>query len=583
MAGENKVSQKVSLDTTPYLSQYRKMVSETKAGASSMSRDFQSAGTAFEDYANVVKQNSGRVIAQAGELGKAFAKNIGKGAVTMGAVAGFSAFERSVRSAASVGLDFGKSLAQMGERANMTADKLAKVRKQMYDLGSKTGANLPSLPAAGASLLGAVGGNADKAMSLLEPIAKAAGAENGDAAGLTEQIKSILKGEGRDLTKENVTSLLQSGFAAKSGGDFSSMDEYLQTRMAGVQGVNGRAGLTDKDYASIYGAASQTGTDKETSLAAIQGLIRQSASGWNGVAIQGLLGTNFMKNGKFDMGSLSKASKNISRSGMSDANLINLLSSGGLSQQEATGTLALLRGNGDFQKRAGAIQGNNKSFDQSVGQATDNVSDDLHKLQNSIIKATDQVFSPMGGVASKAMHGTLGAGDVGKALLASGQGLMDNKGVVAGGLAMSAISGMLTKKLGLMGGVMVGNKLKEQGVQPVYVTNVGEFDSKSNGVDDFLGKTGMMAGGVAGTEVAGAGWLSKLKGFGGSALAATPLGIGGGQALNGAFPELQGDDPYTALKRLANPQKVVVEITSKDPAFAGKPKSTDKATSARGP
>ncbi|MGZ3316860.1 MAG: hypothetical protein ACXU95_06120 [Isosphaeraceae bacterium] len=620
MAGNNEVSQVVRLNGTQYRDEIGRMQTETRTNLQKINKELTDSGNAYRDFTNYVKKQTSSMIGSIEEAGKAFAKNLGRGALAGGALAGVEAMHDGMREAIRTGLSFDDALARVASRADLSAQQVKKLKNEFFELG-KTGAKLESIPEAFNAIYGATG-NIDQTRSVMSPIAKAAAMGNGDAGQVAEFVKDRLKGEGKEINQGNVQELLQSLVLAQRGGEFNSMQDAMQ----GMGGINAsaqrRAGLSDREMAGILAGSTRAGADKATGVAAAQALVHMSQQGFGGAAaLGGMLGVgNFMSNGKFDTSKLTQASANLKKSGRSDSESITLFQGAGLSEQESTGLLAILKNVEKFQAGVKRVATDTKTFDQSFEEVTDTLGHRLEELKNTTVQGFDDIFSPLMNVAKKAAGGDVGGAIAGlpRAAGQAAAGAASHPLLAGGALLATAAGGALLKKFGLGGegadlakGVAKGTALKQAGVTPVYVTNAGEIRGEAGGssmADKFMQREAEAAGmgGVAGQG----GKLARALGIGGKALGGAAAVAGAGYAgyqigtgINDVLDEkTQGrtSEGYegSAVERLIfkldklfggenaknfmAAQKVVVEIDSKDPAYMARPKKNDNPRDSRG-
>jgi hypothetical protein len=621
MSGQNEVSQVVRLNSTQYRADLTRVQSETRTNLQKMMKAFTEAGGSYQDFTNLVKKQTGSMIGSIEEAGKSFAKNLSRGAIAGTALAGIDALRSGMRAAVSTGMAFDEALARVASRADLSAKQVAKLKQEFFELG-KTGAKLETIPAAFDAIYGATG-NVDQSRSVMEPIAKAAAMSGGDAGDVAQFVKDRLKGEGQEINRGNVEGLLQSLVSAQRGGEFNS----LQEAMAGFGKIDAvtqrKAGISDRGLAGLLAGATRSGTDRETALSGLQGLMQLSTGGLHSdAALAGILGVkggSFMRGGKFDLNALLNA-PGLSNRSFNEADKSRLIQGGGLSDSQANGVLALLRSAERVKQGMQKVASDTKTLDQAFQETTDTLSHRLIQLKNTVVHGFSDVFSPLMVPAKAAAGGHPGAALMGLPGALGGMlsGAASHPLLASGGLLATAAGGALLKKLGLGGGiaglgagVAKGKALQAgAGVTPVYVVNFGEMGNSGpsglpSGVRDLVMGTGGAAGGamsgsimklmrMAGGAAAGA---ESLIGMPGMAGLASLLGIGAGKAAEyvgtGALEKDVGGlfgknpAPYSGsipLPADTPPQKVqlAIEVHSKDPAYMAIPKATDNPRDARG-
>ncbi|MDD5305585.1 MAG: hypothetical protein PHS14_21000, partial [Elusimicrobia bacterium] len=526
-----------------------------------------------------------------------------------GAVTGLTILKNQLKQTAENGIEFSRSFAQLASRADLSASRVKKLRDEVFNLG-KAGASLQSLPGAIGEIYGANGGDMNKAMSVMDPIAKTAAMGDKDAESIAKFVTERLKGEGREINKENVTSVLQSLNLAQRGGQFANQGEAMQAFRGADADVKGRAHVSDRELAAMMAAATRVGQDKESSTAAVTALMRASVQEFGGDAkLAGFLGIDSLQSGgKFDPSKLGAAAANMKKSGLSGNQQIEMFQQLGMSEKESQGLLAILKDVGKFQDGMKQVNADQKTLEQSFNESTDNLSDGMERLRNRMTKGIDQIVSPFEGTAKSVMGGHLGDALMGlpSAVGGSAKGMAENPGLVAGGIIASVMAGSLGKKLGLFpggglaSGVATGKALQGAGVTPVFVVNAREISS-SGATDDFLKKTEAMAGGGAGvSKLSKLGMLKygSVAAGAGMAAGAAAEGImqpgGIGEAAKAVGLESLGEKLLKLEESFSkwagevsgmhsSGVNVKVEVESKDPAFRARPKASDNATNPRGP
>lgn len=603
--GQNEVSQVVRLNGTQYRNELGRMQTETRSDLQKIGKDLVDAARGYQDFTSVVKKNTGSMISSIEDAGKSFAKNLGRGVLAGGAIAGVDAMRAGMREAAKTGLEFDVALAKIASRADLSAKQISKLKSEFFELG-KTGAKLQSIPAAFDAIYGATG-NLEQSKSVMGPIAKAAAMGNGDASEVADFVKDRLKDEGKDINQSNVQGLLHSLVLAQRGGEFNSLGDAMQG-MGGISGASQkRAGLSDREMAGILAGSSRAGTDKATGVAAAQALVHMSQQGFGGsAALAGMLGVgSFMNNGKFDTNKLNQASANQRGSGRSDSDSVALFQGAGLSEQESTGLVAILKNVEKFQEGVNRVANDTKGFDQTFQEVTDTLSHRLEQLKNATVHGFDDIFSPLMGIAKKAAGGNIASamGGLPGAIGQTAGGAMDHPFLVGGALLATAAGGSMLKKLGLGGapglarGVATGKALSSVGVQPVYVTNAGEISTAAasdpmkefGGTPDVLKEVPSLGGALR--SALGVAKFSSVAVGAGLAAGKGAEYIGSGEIetdLKALIKALMGkEEEGQKVSRFGLPYggrdlNVKLEVVSKNAAYMFTPTITDNARDPKG-
>lgn len=585
MAGRNQVEQVVKLNPKAYLDAQKQLKTQTRATFDDVNKQLQTSGSRYDEFTNLVKRSGGSLMGSLKDVGKAFADNLKTGAITGGLGAGLMAVNSQAKQAISVGLDFGRSFAALASRADLSATKVKILREQIKKLG-ESGADLASLPGAVNELYGATG-NIDQSMSVMGPISQAASmTDDKDATKIAKFVTDRLKGEGRDINKGSVESVLQGLVLAQRGGEYSNLD----SAMAGVSGIDAntksRAKLSDRDLAALLAGTSKAGVGKDTAAAGLQALLRASTDELSGNnVVGGSLGIHSLQtNGKFDITRLGAARSHVMGLAGSDNKRIEVLKGMlSMSDQEASGVFAFIKNFDAMNKGIQRTMSDTKTLEQAAAETTKNTSDNLARLRNAMVSGFDDIFGPLDDVAEKLTSGQFKGAfkSLPKALGASANAVAEHPLLVAGGLASMAGAGFLMKQLGLGGGGLIkgvgmGSAMKQAGVQPVYVVNMG---------DAAMGGAG--GGGGLGSAALG-------LAMGPVGIAAGAAAIVGTAATQIKWKDSQGED-LSSMEHLADlldkyfgdyaiekaQPRVRVDIHSKDPQFMGKAKSTDPTRKAK--
>ena len=621
MAGKNLVEQIVRLNIRQYIEAINQMRAQTKGVLGDNDKATHKSGRAMNDFLNDVKKTTSGAQKEFKNLAKNMANDLAVGAKGLALLGATSGIKAAAKTAVSVGLDFGKAFSALAARANLSEQKVKSLRKELLALGS-TGADLGSLAGALDSIYGATG-DIDKARSVMDPIAKAAAMGDGDATKVADFVKNRLAAQGKDINQGNTEELLQSLVQAQRHGDFKSLDDAMSS-MSGLAGnIQGRVGISDRQYAAMMAGASRTGTDTETAMAGLNALIKASADDFSGDKIfGGVFGSGSLKDskGNFDPTKLETAFKNIEKLGDSESQRIwQLKEMLGLSDQEAQGTYNLIKNYGAFNSTMQETIEDQKSFNDSFRDATDNLDNTLKSLTNKMVSGFTDIFGPLERPITSLLRGNIGTAlkQTPAALDGAVDGIMDNKMLVAGSLLATVAGGKLLKGLGgaimgnkgaagLASGTAMGMALKQAGVTPVYVVNAQDMRSDSmttpGAITDLLG-----GGKVPGAAKAAGGLLARLAPMAGSAALVAGAGYAGykvgekvinplidehtqgkteegfeGNAIERLIFKIDKMLGGESAKAIMAAQKIQVEIDSKDPGFMGRPKSTDLSREPRG-
>lgn len=592
MADRNQVEQVVKLNAKQYLDAQQKIKSQTKTAFDDVNKTLHDSGNRYDDFTNRVKKNSGTLTGTLKEVGKAFLDNLGRGAAAGGLGAGVLAVKSQMQEAVRVGLDFGKSFAALASRADLSASKVKSLREEIKKLGA-SGADLGSLPAAVNELFGATG-NIDQAMSVMGPVSKAAAmTSNKDAGQVAKFVADQLKGEGREINRGNVESLLQSSVAAMRGGQFANLDEAMGS-MAGLHAMSIRdSKMSDKQVGALMAGATRTGVSKDVGMAGVNALLDASANPLlKSSVLNGILGASVVgRNGKLNVEALGSKSAlaHMNALGKSDTERKEMFRAiagdAGFGGDSADALFSFVKNFSSLNAGIKKVMGDTKTLEQAVEETTDNLSDNLGKLRNSMVTGFDDILKPVEDLGNKFAKGHIkeAFGALPGALLESGKGIAQHPLLVAGGLAATAGTGFLLKTLGLGGGGLVkgaaiGKALQKTGITPVYVVNMGDSAASSPWSAKDLASGGKgIAGGALALATGPVGIVAGAALGIGAAASKITWKNGQGESLNAMEHLADVIEKYFGDFSLekAQPRRVQVDVQSNDPQFMARPKTTD--------
>ncbi len=499
----SKVEQIVSLNTSGYVKGLKGMVSENKAAETKMTKTHKTI--ADEHQSNSVKQirNNFKVSNSVKGLARDFSDSFKKGALIGGAVALATGVKTAATAAAKSVLSIDKAMAKLQDKFDLSSKKLKGFRGQFNSLSKETGLSAGAIAEAGEIGLAASGGR--EAVGI-DSIAKASKISGDSPKELARTVADFLKGSGQEFTNENVKDFLDSANSLSRKGDLSFSESIKALSLN--SGDKAKSGLSNRENAALLSGASGVGQDRESSLSAINALVAKSTDGFGGdAALAGVLGVKggFSTDGKFDVNKLREASENKNKAGLNKADFEKLLTGTGLSKEEAQGLNAILSEFDKFEEGFKKTVDDTKTLSDSFKNQTNNISDNMSKMNMSLSKAADQIISPLSKVGSDILNGDFSKGisNLGDALLESGKGALDNKAAVGGSIATVALAGLLSKKLGVF-----GSEAKERAIEAatgeevtkVNVINFSEIKGSlgSDGLGAFKSKKmGGLFGGVA--------------------------------------------------------------------------------------
>jgi cytochrome c556 len=523
MPAKNRVEQKVTLDSKGYEDGHKKVRKAQQETTNDTKRNTQEQAKQHEAATEKIKKKNLELTRSLRDVAKEFRKNLVDGTVITAGAAGVKTLKDQYTQAARSVLSLDQGMARLQSRFDMSKDKAKNLRKELQALGAQTGVSGGLLSEAAEELMAA---NKNRDATGINSIGKFAAMGGGDPKEIARTVIDYLKGSGQKLTEDSVKDMLTSATAISRGGDLS-LGDALKSLSIDPQ-AKAKLGLSNRENAAMIAAASGVGQDRTSSISGLNAVLAKSVGGFGeGAALAGILGVKgggFLSNGKFDISKLKEASQNLNRQGLGKADFTKLMEASGLSGQESEGLYSILKDFDQFEGSFKKVLGDQKTLEQSFSQSTDNLKDAFARLSEKISKAATEIISPLSDVAKEALNGNFSGAlsATPGALKEAGQGVMDNKAMVALGIGATALTGALAAKLGkiiggdkaggLVTGTAMGMALKQAGVTPVYVVNAMDMRSDvsttpSTIIDLIKGK-----GGTAGTAAAG-GLLAKYGGM----------------------------------------------------------------------
>lgn len=533
-AGRNEVSQKVTLDASEHSKNLKKMRQKTRSEIDQINRSLEGLSSTYKKTQNETTKSTSNMIGKLKAFGKTVKENLGRGLLVGGAALGVKALNSSINKAIPAIVNFEKSFSRLAEKFGFSTKKAAEFQKQLAKIAvtAKTAPGL--ITGAAGEILQATGGDTERAAAGALLIGQAAKIGEENPQQLARDVIDILKSRSQEITRENIAELLQGAGAAVRGGDFKNIGQVLRAETAlGGENVQ-RAGLTSRDFQQLLAASTATGQNREASVAAITAVVRKITDIRGGrQQLEGLLGGRITgEEGRFDARAFQKTLSDFSKGAGTELEKIKILQDAGLSEREAQGLFSIAKDLDKFKNRLAKTAKDTKTVAESFGQATDNLGDNLNQATLSIIERVQALTKPLVGVANELIKGNVGKaiGQVPGALSETLSEATESKALIAGGIALTALSGVLFKKLGIGGGLarkagtLAGIAAGE--IQPVFVTNASEIGSssaanltgslvKSGAFDKILGKAkGIGAKAAPFLKGAGLVGLAGAAGFG---------------------------------------------------------------------
>lgn len=426
---------------------------------------------------------------------------------------------------------------RLNTRLKLTGKQLMDFKRELGRKVAATGQKLEDvLP--GVETVAARGGvkSPEQLEQIGDVLAKVKATTNEGTEGLSEKVVEILKNQGKKVTAQSFK---------------DTVDALQGTRTAGAFKSAGDAGGAVDELAAYskgkYSTRELGGLAAQASKAGPQGqdILRQLMDKGSTIGgqqqLNAILGPIF-KNGKLDANALGR---------------VDQKKFGQFSQQTLEHTTGLHGANGaDLSRFLDSFKGGLDQMGRVVNGAnetgaqfdiaTDNLASKIDKFKERTKEAGREIVGSVSKLAGDVIGGHFG--NLKEDTKGIGAAAWQNKGTLAGGLAVGGIAALLAgsgaRKLlskipggGMAGGLMGAEAAKAAGIQPVFVTNASEI-----------------GGGIGGKGIAsgllGAGKAGSLLQMLGGATAAAGVGVAIGEGILSLFPKVGtggGDALFEAI------------------------------------
>jgi hypothetical protein len=618
----NEIKQKITLDASEHISTLNKVNANVKSAMTDMSNALTGNSKTVAQNEAQIKQWGKSATDALEKYSKEMKSNLALGTKALTLDLGRDAIKQSAKDAISMAFSFSKAFAEIKSRSNASESDLQRWRKSIMKISADTTANMDSMAESFKDMFSSVK-NPQELLKIMNSIGQAAAMGDGDATKVSGFVMSTLQGQGREVNTGNVNDVLgASDILRRNGKGFGNIQDAMGA-MGSISGQDlAKSKLSERDLASILAGATRSGSEKGAAIKGIGDLISSSNNGlMEGSVLASVLGTNKLtdKSGKFDitkLGGKGSYQKLLGYGGGDENKAREVFAKiSGLSAESSNAIFNMVKNFKALNETVQASEKDQKAFSKSAEEAKDNLMNSYSGFKNTLIAGVSDILGGFEKPLKELMKGNLGGAvsGAGSAINQALGGIMDNKMLVAGSIATVFGGGALIKSLlssatggkvgGLAAGVGMGAALKNMGVEPVYVVNASEigkeFSLTKNGIADILGVGGAAAGAGAAGGASKLGFLARMAAFAGTASAtgvgalatggaaglatlaggvgvAGAAGYGVGSLLNDHTP-LGGIGEWAYDKMNPEPQKVIVEIHSKDPAFMAIPKGSDNA------
>jgi hypothetical protein len=619
----NEIKQKVSLDIKEYSDNVKKANKELKSATDEMNKDLTNSSKVINQNEKQWKQWGKEVGDTLKKAGSNIKDNLSTGikAATLGF--GGEALNKAAKDAVAMAMDASETFAKIQARLGATTSQMDKWRESITKTSISTKTNLAQMTSAFDEMSQVA--NPEEVLKFMDAIGNATMMNGGNSKGVTDMLKNVIRGQGKEFTNANVNDVLNSAnLLTNHGADMGSIDKAMGAMSGLDQNAVKLSGLSQKQIVGLLSGASQTGIH---GIDAVQGMLGSNGQGMLS-QLNGVLGGQLMQGGKLNLSALGSSQANgLTHLGKDEnTNLAIFKQMSGLGDKEAEGMFNMIR---QFEKMNRVMDETIKdqtTLGDSAKVAGNNLKASYQKLETTLVGGFADIFRGFEAPLSNLLSGNFGkaaGGLYGGTKNAIGSAVIDHPLLTLGALGTLAgggklISSLLGKKgvantTELIKSVGIGSALKQMGVTPVYVVNASDMGKDQNmamgalkdmmggditktvagkagvfaGKGKFMGKAGLV--GLAGMGVDYAGdkltehghenW-GRAANVGGEALEGAATGAMLGSIIPGIGTAI-GAGVGATLGTAHGIYKVMVEVDSKDPQFSARPKSTDNARSAR--
>ena len=616
MANQNTVTQTIKLNVEPYTGPLNKLRSESKSVHTEVQSDLLHNSAAHKQNEEQVKKWGASVTAELVKYKNAALSNLATGAKALTLGLGGKAISKATDDAMALAFSFSKAFSEIRSMGKGSEADLNSWEKSIRSISEKTGAHMDSMANAFKNLSQSVK-DPGQLMGVMSSIGKAAAMGDGDASRVQATLTKSLQEQGKDISVGNVDDMLHSAdVLRRHGSGMGGIEDTLDSMGGMDQNAVRRAGLSSRDLANSVAAMTQAGGGKEQGMAGMQGLLKLFDDKNESRAIlEGVIGNVTNSKGQLDLHKLKGKYAHLAASGGGvDDGAKKMLAIGGLSGQEAEGVLAAMKNADKLGQELDAAAADTTSFAESAEKGADNLGVAYQKFEAGLVNGVTDILGGFREPLKKFLQGDLGGAvkGAGGGIAQAIGGIADHPLLVGGALATvmggGALIGGLLKTIpglggaaGVAGGVAEGKMLeKATGVTPVFVTNFSEFSGGGSAGGQGMVAQGagfamkMLKGGAANAALLAGSSMAEIGALGAGAMAMSAAGVvaagaagyGAGMLLNKVTGNDRGEMGSMLYDAMygdkEEPQKVVVEIHSKDPAFSGVPKSTDLTRNASG-
>lgn len=610
MANDNTTTQKIVIDGKDASDTIKKLNSDLKTAATDMNKSLVDNSKQFQQNETQIKQWGKSALDEFSKFSKATISNAALGAKGIALSLGNEALKKGARDAITMIADLSESHARLQSRLGATNEQMAKFDQIVAASAMKSKNSISALQDTFNSLSDTF--DPKDVAKMMDPISQGL-FMSGDNAGLTaDYLKKTVSSQGKTLGEGGADALNATNLLTRNGQGFSAPGASMQALGSIDANSIKQSKLSMSEIAAIVAGATKTGVDSDRALAGVKGILGANAQGkLSAFGAQ----VGMTPGSKFDITKLGSArARQLTKMGGDGATDLEAFKKvTQLSGEEGEAIFNLIKNYDKLSATIDKTKNDQQTLAASARLASDNLKADYQQLMTTITVGTKDILGGFEKPLKELFQGHVGNA-ISDAPSAIGQGLkgaMDHPGLILGAIATSAAGGMLMKGLAgsLMGGKGGGVLSKVGGAMksgmPVYVTNASEFGVGGAAVGAGsaaeqaigVGAAGMAtkAGGFLGmfrmlamnAGALGSASLGQIGGMGAGAIGIAGLGVAGaglaGYGVGKGINALTGNTGQIGgmLYDKFHPQKIEVEITTKDPMFSGRPKSTDHQRSGR--
>jgi hypothetical protein len=345
MAGDNKVEQKIGLDTSEYVEGLNRARAAAKSSMGGVDKTLHESGSAFGDYTTKVKKNLNSFESQLEAASKRIASFFSAATLFGAAAKVGSSIAQGGMDAVHEELGLSRDMAGLRARAGLTGEQTDRIESQIGTVAADTGANSGEVSRVFTEAF-MRNKNADESIKFANAIAKAAKTQHEDPVALGRTVIERLAGTGRPITADEAEKVTHGARVGTRHGTMEHESDVIgAVNEIGPQ-VAQRTKLSDTELGTDIAAVGSAGKEALKAYQALAQRTDESRFGGRQV-VESELGTKFRGesgNEKFSIDKLlERLPKIISEQGGEQGAKAYFNQVAGFSDEESEGLLEMNR------------------------------------------------------------------------------------------------------------------------------------------------------------------------------------------------------------------------------------------------